>query len=129
MVHFGQYSYLITTIIFAAGAVLIEWLLCGRVLSRHRKLICAIALILMIATAPAEMFALRWRVWTYNPDRTFHTRFLGAEVETYFYALVVAIAVASATVVFARYEDRGLPLLKTVFFTKLKKKLTKQKGF
>jgi lycopene cyclase domain-containing protein len=127
MLHFGQYSYLITTVIFAVGAVLIEWLLAWQVLRRHWKLIAMVALILMIGTAFAEMSALRWRTWIYNPERTFNTLVFGAEIETYFYALVVAIAVASATVVCAEYEDQGLPLFKTIFLDMLKKRFVKIK--
>ncbi len=123
MLHFGQYSYLITTIIFAVGAALIEWVFTNSVLRRHWKLIGTVALILVIATLPAERLALQWRVWTYNPSRTFNTLVFGAEAETYFYALFVGIAVASATVACARYQDQGLPLFKTILWVKIKEKL------
>ena len=63
-------------------------------------------LIGVIATSPTEWIALAWRTWTYNPERTFYTTFLGAEVETFLFTALVAFVVSTATLRSARREDR-----------------------
>lgn len=125
--HFGHYSYLVTTIIFAVGAVLIEWILGFGILLRYKKLIGVTVLVGFLATLIGEPWALRWRIWTYNPERTFNIRVFGAELETYFYAAFVAIAVASATVAWSRYEEKGMPLIKTTLI-KLGEKFVEWRG-
>ncbi len=118
---FGIYSYLVTTLIFAAGAVAIEWVLGFRILFRRRRLIGVVMGIGVLATVLGEPIALRWRIWTYNAERTFNVLVLGAELETYIYALLVALAVASATVAWARYEEQGMPLIKTTWIKLIEK--------
>lgn len=70
------------------------------------KVIGIVVAINIIFTGPGEWLALRWRTWTYNPERTFSATFLGAEVETYLFTLLVTIVVTLATLVYARREDR-----------------------
>ncbi len=63
-------------------------------------------IIFAVITGPEEYVALAWRTWEYNPERTFHTIFLGAEVETYLFIVLVALVVSIATLVYANREDR-----------------------
>ena len=112
---FGQFSYLATVIIFAFGAVLIEWSLGFRTLKRYWKLIGIIVIIGLIGTAIAERIALKSESWVYNPQKMFNTFIFGAAFETYIFAIFVAIAIASATLVWSEYEEKNRPLIKTTF--------------
>lgn len=70
------------------------------------KIILWTIIIMAFATSPAEYFALAWRIWIYNPERTFSTTFWGAEVETYLFIILVSLVVSIATLVYANREDR-----------------------
>ena len=109
----GQLSYIRTTVIFAGGAVLIEWLLAFRHLRKYWKLLSAVVLIDLFIFLILEPTALRWQAWTLNPQLTLNSFLLGAAVESYVYTILVSIAVASATLLWSEYEEAGLPLVKT----------------
>lgn len=61
----------------------------------------------------AESVALNWRTWFYSQDKTFGIYVGAAALETFIYTVLVAIAVASATLVWSDYEEDKKPLLKT----------------
>src|SRR5205823_541591 len=113
--HFDKYSYLITVFIFAGGAVLIEYLMAFKTLWRFRRIVGLVVLIGIIGTAIAEPIALNWRLWQYNPERTFQIYILGAALETYLFTLFVGIAVASATLYWMYCEDRGQSIITSTF--------------
>jgi len=110
--NFGIYSYTATILIFCGLALLLY--IIGRLLRKKSamlpasdwKVIIWTIIIFAIITGPEEYVALAWRTWTYNPERTFNTTFLGAEVETYLFITLVALVVSIATLVYARREDR-----------------------
>ena len=111
--NFGMYSYLATIAIFTGLAAVLYLVMLLYVSKKNAKLphvylkvIGSVVATNLIFTPPGEWLALTWRAWTYNPERTFHTIFLGAEVETYLFTLLVTIVVALATLVYARREDR-----------------------
>ena len=110
--QFGQLSYLISTIVFAGVAVLIEWLLAFRHLKKYWKLITLVVVIDLLILIILEPVALQWRAWTLSPQLTLNTFFLGAALETYLYTVLVSIAIASATLVWSAYEAAGLSLTK-----------------
>ena len=109
---FGIFSYIITIIIFAGSAVLIEWSLGFKKLKKYTKIIGVVAILGLIGTLIAESVALNWRIWFYSQDKSFGIYF-GAALETLIYAVFVAVAVASATLAWSNYEEDGKPLLKT----------------
>ena len=110
--NFGIYSYTATILIFCGLALLLY--VVGRLLRKKSvmlpasdwKVIIWTIIIFAVITGPEEYVALAWRTWTYNPERTFNTTFLGAEVETYLFITLVALVVSIATLVYARREDR-----------------------
>lgn len=110
--NFGIYSYTATILIFCGLALALY--IFGRVLSKEFamlpatdwKVIIWTMIIFAIITGPEEYVALAWRTWTYNPERTLDTIFLGAEVETYLFVILVSLVVSIATLVYARREDR-----------------------
>lgn len=113
--NFGIFSYTATILIFTGLALLLR--IVKRLIhpSSHQmlsntewKVIGCTALITTIGTAPAEWAALTWRTWSYNPERTFDTRFLGAEVETYLFTILVTFVISVATLSYARRQDRKL---------------------
>ena len=111
--NFGIFSYTATVIIFT-GLALLLYLFVRSFISRRSakllnsdwKVISLVILITTLATGPCEWVALAWRTWTYNPERTFHTTFLGAEVETYLLIILGSLVVSIATIVYARHEDK-----------------------
>lgn len=122
--NLGHLAYLITIVIFAGGAVLIEWSLACKDLKKFGKVIIGVSVFAIAATLIAEPIALRWECWRYNAQRIFNMFFGGAALETYLFAILVTLAVASATLIWSGWEDENLPLVKTTF-NKLKKKLKK----
>jgi len=110
---FGTFSYLITILIFAGMAVLIEWTLGFKKLKKYTKIIGMVVGLGLIGTFLAEPVALNWRTWSYSQDKTFGIYVAGAALETFIYAVLVAVSVASATLVWSDYEEDKKPLLKT----------------
>ncbi|SRR6266705_176690 len=113
--HFGQYSYVVTTILFAGGAVIIEYCLAFKTLWRFRRVVAAVVLIGLIGTAFAERIALNWELWAYNPERTLKIFVSGAALETYLFSVLVSIAVSSATLYWVYCEDRGLSIVGSTY--------------
>ena len=110
---FGRLSYIMTTVIFAGGAVLIEWLLAFRHLRKFWKILRVVVLIDLLILLLLEPPALRWRAWTLNPQRILDVFLLGAAVESYVYTILISIAIASATLLWSECEEAGLSLVKT----------------
>lgn len=109
---FGVYSYLVSVFIFAGAAIALELFFGFHLLKKYLRAI-VMTVIFYLPFPLTEAVALWWRNWDYNPETTLYTRFLGAEVETYVYALMVAIAVSCAVVAWTFYEDQGKPILLT----------------
>ncbi len=109
---FGIYSYTATVLIFCGLALLLYLIGCllrkksARLAKPDWRAIIWTIVIMTVITSPEEYVALTWRTWTYNPERTFHTTFLGAEVETYLFIILVSLVVSIATLVYAHHEDR-----------------------
>ena len=120
----GPFAYLITTLLFAGGALAIELALDLRRLWAYRRLLAVMSLVAIFLTVVGESTALAWRIWVYNPERTFDRFVGGAALETYVYAVLVTLAVACAALIGARYEERGLPLAKTAY-RKLRERLAR----
>lgn len=109
---FGIFSFIITIIIFAGTAVLIEWTLAFKRLKKYIKIIGIAVILGFIGTVIAESVALNWRTWFYSQGKTFGIYF-GATAENLIYIIFVTVAVASATLIWSDYEEDGKPLLKT----------------
>jgi len=111
--HFGQYTYLFTTLIFAGGAVAIEYSLAHtrNALWKFRWLVVTIAAICTVLGVAAEAVALKWGAWDYSPEKTLNILIAGVPIETYLFSVLVSIAVSSATLYWVSCEDRGVPIL------------------
>jgi len=118
----GIWSYLVSILVVAGGAILIEALL-GFFKKKYRRLdILLLAVIVGILwTALAEPFALKWRAWEYGFGKFLGIYLGGAAVETYVYSALIAIAISSATIIGIHFEDRNYPLVRTAV-----KKLTQK---
>ena len=103
---FGIFSYLITILVFAGTAIIIELWLSSR-FKRYFKLIIVIAGIGILGTLIAEPVALDWRIWSYSEDKFFGIYVLGAAFETLIYALFVSIAISFATLIWSDYEKNN----------------------
>lgn len=122
---FGIFSYLITILIFAGTAVIIEWTLGFRELKKYAKIIGVIVGIGVSFTLIAEPVALSWRAWFYSQDRTFGIYLFGAALETLVYAIFIAIAIASATLAWSDFEEDKKPLIKATI-EEIKSKFAKR---
>lgn len=108
---FGQFSYLISIVIFAGLAIFLEWFFGFSILKKYIKQIF-IVIGISLLLAPTEKVALDIKAWAYNPSHTFNIKLLGAELETYIYVIFIAIAVSSAVIAWTRYEDKGKNILR-----------------
>lgn len=121
---FGMFSYVITILIFAGTAILIELVFAFRKLKRYTKIIAVIVVIGIVGTLIAEPVALNWRIWVYSPEKSFGIYIFGAAIETLIYVVFVSIAIASATLIWSNYEEDKKPLAKTTI-DKIKTKFWK----
>lgn len=110
--NFGIYSYTVTILVFCGIALAMYGV--GRLLGKRSAMLTvadwkAVALtmiIFIVITSPEEYIALKWRTWSYNPERTFDKTFFGAEIETFLFITLVSLVVSIATIVYARREER-----------------------
>ncbi len=109
--NFGHYTYLLTTLIFAGGAVAIEYSLSRRTLWKFSRTVIAVATICTILGVFGEAVALKWGAWAYSPRKTLNVSVVGVPLETYLFSVLVSIAVSSATLYWANCEDRGIQIL------------------
>ena len=119
---FGHYSYLVTTLLFAGGAVSIEYLFGFHTLRRFWKAIALTTAFGFILGPIGEAVALRWGAWAYNPAQILDVLVEGVPVETFLFSLLVSIAVSSAAIYWAHCEDRGYSIVWHTF-EKVKRKL------
>lgn len=124
---FGHFAYLATDIIVAGGAIVIEYALGFKRLWSYRRVIGLMVLFGLLMTIIAEPFALKWRAWTYNPERTLNIFVGGAALETYLFSILIGVAISSATLAWMRYEERGIPIMRTTF-QKIRDKFQKNIG-
>ncbi len=111
--NFGIFSYTATVLIFTSLALCLYFAMRFYISPKNATLsrtdwrtIVITIVVTILGTSPGEWTALAWRAWVYNPERTLHTTFLGAELETYLFTILVSLVVALATLLYARREDR-----------------------
>lgn len=112
---FGNFSYVATILIFAGGAVAMEYLLGVSTFSRYRKPIVIAVFLGLFYTTLGEPVALAWQVWVYNPSAILNIYLFGSDIETYLYVFFITIAIGIAATEWAEYEEEGLPLIGTTF--------------
>lgn len=111
---FGHYSMIVSTLIFAGGAVVIELIFGFHKLKKHFKLLLLVGLF-SLAFTPTESVALKLGIWGYG-EGTFNTYFLGAEAELYLLAFLSYIAISSAVLILTEHEDQSKPLFNSFRF-------------
>ena len=119
MLH-SQYAYLITILIFGGTALLVELLLQRKRIVWYRRTLLIVAIV-SVVTAVTEAPALIMHAWANNPERTLPIHILGAQFETFIFGLVCGLCVGIATLVLADYQDKQLPLLRTMLRLKPKR--------
>jgi hypothetical protein len=110
--NFGIYFYLITVLIFPGLALLVYF--CAFLLDRKKvklnktewKSILMTIFLFTLYTSIGEKAALYLNLWKYYPEHTFNKIFFGAEVETYFFIILVALVVSIATLSYAKRQDK-----------------------
>ena len=101
--NFGRYSYLVTIFVCAGVPLLLEYVLVSGTVRYYRRLLALITLIMLVATWIWDSTALAWRTWSYSPERTLGISLGGVPIETYLTTLLVAPAVAIATLAWANF--------------------------
>lgn len=107
----GIYSYSLSIFIFAGLAVVIEVIFGFHLIKKHLKTVGLAVLTLLLLTPPGETAAYLMKTWVYNSKTSFYKEFLGAEVETYIFSFLVAIAISCAVITWTFYEDHGKTIL------------------
>jgi lycopene cyclase domain-containing protein len=109
-----SYFYLLTILIFAGSIILLEWSVEAKYLIKHIRLLALIVLISILYAFPAESAALGWKIWQYTPKK-FTGIFLGGPpAEIVIFAVFVSLAISGALLIFARYEEKEKPVLRSV---------------
>lgn len=102
----AQLTYLLSIVIFAGSAMLAVWVKYKKILRKYEMLLLVVVS-LFIPFAAVEYFALKWGAWSYNPDKTSNVYF-GSALETYIFAICVALVLGAVTVVHATVHDKRL---------------------
>lgn len=111
----SQLTYLATILVFAGSAIVLEWYFGYRQLERYIKVIGAVLLISLLATAVGDNVAIRWKTWVYHPEGFSAIYILGVPLETYLFALFCSVAVSSAALGWSEFEEQGESLIKRTF--------------
>jgi lycopene cyclase domain-containing protein len=101
--HFGKYSYLVTTLLCAGGPLLLECFFVSWAVRYYRRVLTAVTLTMIVATWIWDSTGLAWGAWSYNPERTLGISLGGVPLETYLATILAAPAVAIATLAFADF--------------------------
>lgn len=105
---FGQLSYLIYELIFAGGAILIEWLFHGRFLWLRVKIILRTVAFFVFYLLITDNVALSLGIWAHDRSKILNIWVLSIPLEEVIFSILVAVAVSSAVLVFADLENRGI---------------------
>lgn len=105
---FERLSYFIYELIFAGGAILIEWVFHGRFLWSKMSIILRTVALFVLYSLIADNVALSLGIWAHNRSKILNIWFLGIPLEEIVFFVLVAIAVSSAVLVFADFGDKGI---------------------
>ena len=111
----GNSSYLLTIFIFAGSVTAIEVIFGFHFFKKYLKVIGLMVLVSLVLTPLEESSAYFMQLWSYNPATTFYRAFLGAEVETYVFAIFCTIAVSCVVIIWTSYEDKRKNILRQSF--------------
>lgn len=103
--------YLVSIFCFAGLAIALEWIFGFHLLKKYLSTIFLTTLLGLLLT-PAESVALSFKAWAFSSTNTLNSKFLGAEIESYIFAVFTSLAVSSAVIAWTHYEDNGKNILK-----------------
>lgn len=111
---FGTYSYFVSIGIFTGIFDFIILILFYKLLRPYfSKLVLLIVISLLLT--PLETFALRWHAWQYDWTKNIGIHIIDSPIETYFFSLFCAIAIASITFIWSFYIDKKQKVLLSWF--------------
>jgi len=114
---FGNLSYLFSVFIFTLPVILIEWIFFFHILKKQTFSLLITIIAGLVLVSLSEPLGLYMRVWQYGVKTTLPTFFLGTKLEAYVYVVFGSIAVGSAVLIGAFYEDKKS---KNIFIDSLK---------
>ena len=117
---FGSLSYLIYELVFAGGAILIEWVFHGWFLWSRVKTILRIVIFFVLYLLITDNVALSLGIWAHDRSKILNIWILGIPLEEVTFSILVAVAVSSAVLIFANFEDKGIRMRKwPLYFFKI----------
>ncbi len=118
---FGQLSYLLYELIFAGGAILIEWVFHGWFLWSKVKTVLRAVVFFVFYLLITDNIALSLGIWVHDRSKILNIWVLGIPLEEVIFAVLVAVAVSSAVLVFADFEDKKIRMREwPLYFFKIK---------
>lgn len=111
----GQYSYLLSALIFAGIPVLFECIFFYQILLKYQRVLVKMVGIFLLMTPVVEYFAISSNAWKFSEERSLGIFIFGSFIETLVVTILITLSVSIITIVWMQYVDRGLPIFSTGF--------------
>ena len=98
-------TYLISILLITIAVLLDEWIVGGKKL-RPYWLIIIITSFFGLLYAMTEAAALKWLVWSYNPDKVLNIQLLGVQIETYLLNILIFPIISSSTLLLMHLKHK-----------------------
>lgn len=109
----GNYSYLVSLLIFTGIPVVVEFVFFFQILKKYLNLMVKIVTIFLIATPFVEYVAITSNAWRFADNRSLGIFVFGAYLETMLVTVFISLAVSGAIVIGSFYTDLGKPTAST----------------
>lgn len=103
---FGNLSYLVWMLVFCIPPIGYLWIRKWNVLNRNRHTILLMVLLGLLFYIIPNPVIRGWDTWFYSDDKIIG-RVFGAPIEDLVFAVLVALAIASATISFIDSKRKG----------------------
>lgn len=101
----GKFSYLISILIFCGTPLIIMAFYKIEVLIKYWKTM-TVAVIFGLLFSLTEGWATSRNAWRYSQSVSFNQTFLGVEIESYVFSLIVPVVIAAAVIIWSDKEDK-----------------------
>ena len=111
--NFGHLSYLISIIIFAGLAFLLEYKMWNVYFKRYKRILFIFILFSVPVAMIAEFIALKWKTWQYVYS-SFSGIIIGSAPETILFLMIVSVVIAIPTLYDADCVDKKISISKSI---------------
>ena len=91
-----SFTYLISILLITIIVLLDEWIIGGKKLRPYWRIVIVTSFFGLFY-AMTEAAALKWLVWSYNPDKILNIQLLGVQIETYLLNILIFPIISSST--------------------------------